>query len=113
MLPSTAKRFQAAETQLVTNTAALCPQLVPDSGRRHWQCPLEGCVLGSGSDVFPFPVGSQGWKHQGADCHGSSCVPAGIRAGKVLTTGLSAVTTLLYQEGKHILSLLSSAAGLK
>lgn len=40
-------------------------------------------------------------------------VPAGIRAGKVLTTGLSAVTTLLYQEGKHILSFLSSAAGLK
>lgn len=33
-------------------------------------------------------------------------VPAGIRAGKVLTTGLSAVTTLLYQEGKQ--SFLSS-----
>lgn len=65
-------------------------QLVPGSGRKQWWCPLEACVLRPASEVLPFLAGSQRWKHQGVDCHGSTGavvlkIAAGIWTGKAIS----------------------------
>ena len=84
MLPSTAKRFQFVETQPVTSTAVLCPQLVPDSGRRHWQCPLEGCILGLAQTCSRFQLVLRGGLSQKLLLSDLK-VPAGICAGKAVS----------------------------